>query len=164
MNTKLITAALMMAFTVLAYAQDTNATLSLDGKRVLALTVPAAAKITSTNGYLHIGTTNLSLHVWAVTNAATVSEAVPRAADIIKTEFVKFTPAAPMDMTIAGAPAKHVVGSGNEADDNDPGNAEVVFFTVGGHVFAGCVHGEADDASKARPAMMTVLRTARTPQ
>jgi hypothetical protein len=65
-----------------------------------------------------------------------------------------------MDLVIAGAPAKHVTGSGNEADDGDPGNAEVVFFVAGGRVFAGCVHGEADDSSKARAAMMTVLNTA----
>ena len=42
-------------------------------------------------------------------------------------------------------------------------DAEVVFFVVGGRVFAGCVHGEADDASKARAAMMAVLNTAQTP-
>ena len=82
------------------------------------------------------------------------------AADIIKSEFLKFKTNMVMDMIVAGSPAKHVTGSGNEADDGDPGNAEVVLFTVGGHVFAGCVHGEADDASKARAAMMTVLRTA----
>ena len=146
-----------------AAAQETSATLSLAGQPVLGFKVPSAAKITSTNGYLHIETSNLSLHVWAVTNATTISDAVPRAADIIKSEFVKFKPASTMDMTIAGSPAKHVIGPGNEADDNDPGNAEVVFFTVGGKVFAACVHGEADDASKARPAMMTVLRTAYAP-
>jgi hypothetical protein len=64
---------------------------------------------------------------------------------------------------IAGAPAKHIIGPGNEADDGDPGNAEVVLFVVGGRVFAGCVHGEFDDASRARPAMMAVLQTAHAP-
>ena len=40
---------------------------SVDGKPVpLALTTaPAAAKVTSSNGYVNIKTTNMSLHVWA---------------------------------------------------------------------------------------------------
>ena len=148
-----------MSLAALAAAQDTNVTLSVDGKPALALKVPAAAKVISANGYVKILTTNLTLHVWAVTNAKTVNEALPRVGEIIKSEFLNFKANAVMDMEVAGAPAKHVIGSGNEADDHDPGNAEVVLFVVGGHVFAGCVHGEADDAAKARPAMMAVLKT-----
>ncbi len=152
--------AVILSLPFVAAAQQTNATLSMAGTPILALTVPAAAKITSTNGYLHIETTNLSLHIWAdITNGWKVNDAVPRTAEIIKSEFVKFKAATTLDMTIAGSAAKHVIGSGNEADDNDPGNAEVVFFTVAGRVFVACVHGEADDASKARPAMMSVLQT-----
>jgi hypothetical protein len=152
-----------MSFSALASAQDTNVTLSVDAKPALVLKAPAAAKVISTNGFLRIQTANLTLYVWAVPNAKTANDALPRAADIIKSEFLKFKTNAIMDMVIAGAPAKHVTGSGNEADDGDPGNAEVVFFVVGGRVFAGCVHGEADDASKARAAMMAVLNTAQTP-
>jgi hypothetical protein len=153
-------AALFTAALSRAAAQSVSATLSVDAKPALALSVPAAAKLTTTNGYLRIEATNLTLHVWAVPNAKTADEALPRAAEIIKSEFLNFKTNAVMDMNIAGAPAKHVLGSGNEADDHDPGNAEVVFFVVGGRVFAGCVHGEADDASKARAAMMAVLKTA----
>jgi len=141
-----------------------SATLSVDGKPALALTVPRSAKFTSTNGYLRVQTSNLTLHVWAVANATTVMEALPRTAEIIKSEFLNFKTTATMDMDIAGTPAKHVTGSGNEADDHDPGNAEVVVFVIGGHVFAGCVHGEADDAAKARVAMMAVLKTAQSPR
>jgi hypothetical protein len=156
-------ASIIMSLAAMASAQDKSAALSVDGKPALALRVPAKAKVTATNGYLNIQATNLSLHVWAVPNAKTAGEALPRAADIIKSEFLNFKTNAVMDMTIAGGPAKHVTGSGNEADDHDPGNAEVVFFVVGGHVFAGCVHGEADDASRARVAMMVVLKTAQAP-
>ena len=150
----------LIAVAASADGPATDATLFLDRVPVLGLTIYAEAKITSTNGYLHVVTTNLSLHVWAVTNAATVDAAVSHAAEIIKSEFVKFKHSSTMDVTIAGSSGKHVIGPGNEADDNDPGNAEVVFFSTGGKVFAACVHGEADDASKARPAMMSVLRTA----
>jgi hypothetical protein len=147
----------------LAAAPTTNITLSVDAKPALVLKAPAAARVLSTNGYVRIQTTNLTLYVWAVPNAKTANDALPRAADIIKSEFLKFKTNAVMDLVIAGAPAKHVTGSGNEADDGDPGNAEVVLFVVGGRAFAGCVHGEADDAAKARAAMMTVLNTAQTP-
>jgi len=143
-----------------ASAEDKSVTLSVEGKPALVLQVPAAAKITSSNSYVNVKTTNMSLHVWAVPHAKTAADAVPRAAELIKSEFIKFKTKASMDMIIANAPAKHVTGSGNEADDGDPGNAEVVFFVVGGQVFAGCVHGEFDDASRARAPMMAVLQTA----
>jgi hypothetical protein len=158
-----IIAALLSTAPSHAAVQSMSATLLVDLKPVLSLSAPWPGKQTSTNGYLRIEATNLTLHVWAVPNAKTANEALPRAAEIIKSEFLNFKTNAIMDMTIAGAPAKHVLGSGNEADDHDPGNAEVVFFVVGGRVFAGCVHGEADDASKARAAMMAVLKTAQSP-
>jgi hypothetical protein len=160
---RLLASIFIMSIAVRASAQDKNVTLSVDGKPALALRAPAAAKVTSSNGYVHIRTTNMSLHVWAVPNARTANDAVPRAAELVKSEFIKFKTTAAMDMVIAGAPARHVTGSGNEADDGDPGNAEVVFFVVGGHVFAGCVHGEFDDAARARAPMMAVLQTAHAP-
>jgi hypothetical protein len=146
-----------------ASAQNQDVTLYVDGKPALDLQVPAAAKLAFSNDYINIRTTNMSLHVWVVPKARTVSDAVPRAAKLIKSEFIKFTASSAEDIVIAGAPAKHVIGSGNEADDGDPGHAEVVFFLVGGRVFAGCVHGEFDDASRARAPMMAVLQTAHAP-
>ena len=59
----------MLAFALLilmagpVLAQKHTATLSVDGKPLLALKVPPAAKVTSTNGYLNVHTTNMSLHV-----------------------------------------------------------------------------------------------------
>ena len=158
-----IFAALLSGAASRAAAQSVSATLSVDAKPALSLNVPAAAKITSTNGYLRIEATNLTLYVWAVPNAKTANEALPRAAELIRSEFTHFKTNAIMDMTIAGALARHVLGSGKEADDGDPGNAEVVLFVVGGRVFAGCVHGEFDDASRARAPMMAVLQTAHMP-
>jgi hypothetical protein len=153
----------IMSTLVRVSAQDKDITLSVGGKPALALLVPAAAKVTSSNAYVNIRTTNMSLHVWAVPNARTAKEAVPRLAELIQSEFIKFKTTSTEDLVVAGAPARHVIGSGNEADDGDPGNAEVVFLVVGGHVFAGCVHGEFDDASRARAPMLAVLQTAHLP-
>ena len=82
---------------------------------------------------------------------------------MIKSEFVKFKAMSVKDLTIAGAPAKDVIGAGNEADDGDPGHAEVILFEVADHVFAACVHGEFDDAFREKEPMMAVLKTAHAP-
>ena len=160
---RLLASTFILAIAASASAKDTNVTLSLDGKAALVLQAPAAAKVTSSNGYVNIRTDKMSLHVWVVPNASAAGEAVPRAAELIRSEFIKFKTTTVEDMIIADAPAKQVTGSGNEADDGDPGNAEVVFFVVGGHVFAGCVHGEFDDAARARAPMLAVLQTAHAP-
>jgi hypothetical protein len=160
---RLLTSFVFASFATLALAQDTSATLSVDGKPILALQVPADAKVTSSNGYVNIHTSKMSLHVWAVPKAKTVEKALPHTAEIIKSEFIKYTITYTEDMVVAGAPAKHVIGSGNEADDGDPGHAEVVLFAVGKHIFAACVHGEFDDASRARAPMLAALQTAHAP-
>jgi hypothetical protein len=160
---RILTSLLITFMAALASAQETSVTLSVDGKPALLLQVPSAARITSSNAYVNIHTTNMSLHVWAVPNAKTANDALSRTGDLIRTEFIKFKPAAIKDLVIAGASAIHVTGAGNEADDGDPGNAEVVLFVVGDQVFAGCVHGEFDDASRARAPMMAVLKTAHAP-
>jgi len=135
----------------------------MDGKAVLQVTMPAGAKATSVNGFLKITTTNLQLYVWFVPNTKTVAEALPHAAEIIKSEFVKFQPAATNEVQIAGTPAKDLTGPGEEADDNDPGNAETIFFAAGGRVFAACVHGEGEEAKPEHAPMMAVLNTAKAP-
>ena len=166
MNTsimRLLSSLFLTFMAVQASAQDSSVTLSVDGKPALVLQAPSAAKITSSNAYVNIRTTNMSLHVWAVSDAKIADDAAPRAGDLIKSEFKNFKPRAVKDLVIAGAPAKHVSGPGNEADDDDPGNAEVVLFEVGDHVFAACVHGEFDDASRALAPMMAMLKTAHAP-
>jgi hypothetical protein len=159
----LLASIFIMSTVALASAQDKNVTLAMGGVPALELKVPAAAKVTFSNDYINIRTTSMSLHIWAVPKAKTVNDAVPRAAKLIKSEFINFKITSTEDTVIAGAPAKHITGSGNEADDGDPGHAEVVFFVVGRRVFAACVHGEFDDASRARAPMLAMLRTAHAP-
>jgi len=153
----------IVAFTALASAQDTPITVSADGAPVLALRVPRGAKVTTTGNHTAIKATNLTLHIWTVANAKTPDDAIPGVAGLITSEFTNFKATSTNIITIAGAPARHLLGPGTEADDGDPGNAEVVLFAIGGRVFAGCVHGEFDEAARARTAMMAVLKTAQTP-
>jgi hypothetical protein len=154
--------ALFLSVIPFARAQTNEATLSVDGKAALVLKLPAGGKVSmSTNGYLKVLAKDLELYIWAVPKAKTVDDAVPRVADIIKSEFIEFKSASVKDVQVAGATAKDINGPGNEADDEDPGNAEVVIFAVGGKVFAACVHGEDTNAAKEHNPMMSLLATAR---
>jgi hypothetical protein len=98
-----------------------------------------------------------------VPTAKTIAEAVPQAAAIIKSEFTDFALSETKHITVAGHDADHLFGKGAEADDGDPGAAEVVIFTVGKHVFAACVHGEKNEAAQRRPEMLNLLKTAKAP-
>src|SRR5580658_1742968 len=89
--TRFLASVFGLALALTASAQDKTVTLLADGKPALALLVPTAAKIASSNNYVNIHTTNMSLHIWAVTGAKTVDDAVPRVGEIIKSEFIKFT-------------------------------------------------------------------------
>ena len=78
------------------------------------------------------------IYLWDVPGAKTVADAVPQAGKIIKSEFVEFAASETKDLKVAGHDAKHLMGKGEEADDNDPGSADVVIFTDGAHVPAAC--------------------------
>jgi hypothetical protein len=157
-----ISATISFLLVAVASAQET-VTLTVDGKPALVLQAPVSAKTTSSNAYVNIKTAKLSLYIWAAPDAKVAKDAMPRVAELIKSEFVKFQTTSVKDITIAGAPAKDVIGSGNEADDGDPGHAEVILFEAGDHVFAACVHGEFDDAFREKEPMMAVLKTVHAP-
>ena len=159
----LIVGLLFGGITVAAYAQEKPLTVSADGAPALVLQIAQGAKVTVTGEHTVVQATNLTLHLWPVSGVQSPSEALPRVPELIKGEFINYKPSATNDLTIAGVPAKHVLGKGNEADDGDPGGAEVVLFAVGKHVFAACVHGEFDDAARASKPMMAVLQTAKAP-
>jgi hypothetical protein len=157
----LITLALT-SFSAVA-AGETNLTISVDGAAALVLRIPQAANVTVTGDHTVVQTTDTTFHLWPIASAKIPDEALPRVADLIKGEFINFKPKSTNDLLIAGAPARHVSGTGNEADDGDPGAAEVVLFVAGKHVFAACAHGEFDDAVRRTKVMMVVLKTARAP-
>ncbi len=89
--------------------------------------------------------------------SATVDAAVAEAANLIASEVTEFKPTTTTDLTIAGAQAKQLIGKGTEADDGDPSNAEVAFFTVGKQVFVLVSHGEGDGPTKAHGTIAAVL-------
>ncbi len=147
-------------FSASAFAADTkDITLEAGGKPTLTAEVPKSAEVTTKKDKTTIAEKNVRIYIWPVASAKTVADAVPHAAEIIKSEFVKFDGKALDPLKLMGHEAKHLTGKGEEADDNDPGTADVVIFTDGKHVFAACVHGEGDEATKQRPELLKVLKS-----
>jgi hypothetical protein len=159
----IIVGLLLTGIASLVSAQEKAVTISAGGAPALVLHVAQNAEVTATESRTVVKAKDLTLYLWPVSGVKTPTEALPRVADLIKSEFVNFKPSATNELSIAGAPAQRVIGKGNEADDGDPGAAEVVLFTTGKQVFAACIHGEFDDAARASKPMMAVLQSAKAP-
>ena len=127
----------------------------------LDLNAPDGAKVIVKGGKTTISTKKLWLYIWAVPNAKTVGEALPQVNEIIKSEVTDFVIGSTEVISVAGGDATHLKGKGTEADDGDPGTADVVVFAAGKNVFAACVHGEGAEAAKERSDMLSVLKTAK---
>ncbi len=109
---------------------------------MLKLTAPAGTESVAKDGSLKLDAPKYIAEVWLVSGAKTVDEAMGKVSSQIVSEFKNFKPNQTTDLTVAGSPAKRMVGAGQEADDGDPGKADVIVFKVGDHVFVGCYHGE----------------------
>jgi len=142
-------------------AQETNLTIVAGGTPAMSIKIPQSANVTVTGDHTVVQTKETTFHIWSLDKLKTSEEALPQISDIIKAEFVNFKPDTTNQMTVADAPALHISGKGNEADDGDPGAAQIVLFTAGKHVFAACAHGEFDDAVRRSKEMMKMLKSAR---
>ena len=140
------------------------ATVTADGKPVVKLTLPAGWSSAASGAKVVLLPTGGAPHVqvWAIP-AASVAEAEKAVAVLIASEVTEFKAGTASDLTVAGKPARQVVGTGKEADDGDPSNAEVTVFTVGGKVFLLVAHGEGDGTAKKHADLAAVLASAAAP-
>ena len=152
---------ILAGLTSAALAQETNVTLSQAGVPVLSLSVPAGSKVYPSQQKTTIVTPGMYLYVWGVPDAGKAADALPRVATVIKGDVVDFKAGRTNAITVAGAPAFHLIGRGTEADDGDASTADVVVFAAGKRVFVACVHGEGNDASLERQPMLDALKTAK---
>ena len=146
-----------------AMAQERVITVLADKTPALELTVPAGAKITPSKNKTVIQTSEMFLHVWPVSGAKSLADVQARLGDVIAGDVLKFAPSTTNTLTVAGAPAVHLIGKGVEADDGDDATADVVIFSAGSRLFVACVHGEGNDASRERKPMLELLKTAKKP-
>jgi hypothetical protein len=152
----------------LAHAADAAPapiTVAVAGKPALKLTVPAGWKSVATGDVTTLLPPEGAPHVqlWPVAGAATVAAAEAIAAATIVPQVKDFTVAKRSELTVAGAPAVQLTGTGTEADDGDPANAEVTLFTVGGAVYVLCAHGEGDGTAKRHDDLLKALATVAAP-
>jgi hypothetical protein len=134
-------------------------------KPVLGLRLPAYWSSDGKAGKTTLMQDQWDVHIqlWSLDNVRSVQDAVAMVPDLIKDEVTHFKARTRKTIKVAGAPAEHIIGHGTEADDNDPSNAEVYLFTVGGKVFLLCAHGEINGAAKARNAIIKMLASAKRP-
>ncbi|HET6251923.1 MAG TPA: hypothetical protein VFE47_29830 [Tepidisphaeraceae bacterium] len=132
------------------------------GTNVLRLTLLPDSKCVAKDGSLHINAPQIEVEMWLVAGAKTVDEAAAHVSQQIVSEFKDFTVTHTTDLTVAGAPAKRLVGTGHEADDGDPGKADVIVFKVGNHIFVACTHGESL-MSIAQDGMLTMVQSVQAP-
>ena len=153
----------MALITASAIAEDKNITIAAGGRPALILRVPESAEVGTKGEKTTIQTKSLRIYIWAVPGASTVAEVVPRVGEIIKSEFLEYIVESSESLKVAGREALLLMGKGEEADDNDPGTADVVIFSEGSEVFAACVHGEGREAAKERPDLLKVLGSVARP-
>jgi hypothetical protein len=107
----------------------------------------------------------LEVHVqlWNVPKVSSVAASVSLVPALIKGEVTDFKTTSSEDIEVAGGKGKHLIGTGTEADDGDPSNAEVFLFPVAGKVFLICAHGEGKGAEQARAPILEMLATVKKP-
>ncbi len=132
------------------------------GHDVLSLEAPVDANCTLADGSVKVESKEGYVEFWVAKSARTVEEGVARVKMQIASEFKDFTPTGTTELTVSGSPAKQVMGTGHEADDNDPGTAEVIVFKVGGRIFVACTHGETLRPS-AQELMLKMVQSAKAP-
>jgi hypothetical protein len=133
-----------------------------EGRDVLLLAVEPQATCTLKDGSAHLQSKEGQVDIWLVRGARTVDEGVTRIPEQISTEFKEFKTTASTEMTVAGAAARRLSGTGSEADDGDPGQADVIVFSAGGRIFVACAHGESL-LSSAQRWMATLVQSSRAP-
>lgn len=158
MRTLLLAFALASSITLLAAEPASQAIVQHGGKPAFSLTLPAGwdAIQADEKTVIHPGAKHPHIQVWA-TKAKDLAAATAEVAAVVVSEVTHFTPTSTTDLKIAGAPAKHLIGTGEEADDGDPSNADVTLFTVNGVVYVLVNHAEGDGAAKKRDDLSQAL-------
>ena len=134
------------------------------GKQVLRIFAPAESTWTLAEGTIHLKAPDGYVDIWLVRDAKSLEDAARHVPDAIASEFKGFkqTSSIPFTGGPGGRQGLRLGGSGVEADDNDPGTADVVVFQAGSRFFIACTHGETLRAG-AQALMQTLVRTAVVP-
>lgn len=132
------------------------------GKPAVGLTIPEGWTAIPVDAKTSIKTAQKHPHiqVWATT-AADLAAAHKDVAKIVESEVTHFVDEKTQDLTVGGAKAIALIGTGEEADDGDPSQAEVTFFSMGTVVYVMIAHGEGDGAAKQQAVLRGILASAK---
>ena len=121
-STFLVIVLLTTSFSLSA-AADTAA-ITTDGKPVVTVTLPTGWSSVMSGEKMVLLPPGGAPHVqmWQL-SAASVADAETNAATAIVSQVTEFKLTSATALTIAGNPARQLVGTGLEADDGDPSNA-----------------------------------------
>lgn len=162
---KQIFSILFLFAVAVAMATDVSTVITVAGKPALTLQLPAGAEI-KTEGErtsIRAAKAQIYLQLWPLAKAKTVEAGLSLLPDLLAAKDVTdFKVTTTNHITVAGAPALHLVGGGKEQDDGDPSEADVVVFSVENKFFAACVHGEHRIPAEVT-AMLKVLASAKLP-
>jgi hypothetical protein len=129
------------------------------GGQTLQVVLPDGWKSSVNNEVLSLlppqGTPHVQL--WQVIGMTKLGEAAAQAQTLVVGQVKDFAVTNTTDLTVAGAPAKQLIGTGTEADDGDPSNAEITFFSVGGVFYVLCAHAEGDGIAERHADLIAVL-------
>ena len=146
-------------------AETTPVVVASDGKPAIALQLPKGAVVKTADGRTDVSAPDalLFFQLWHASKAKSLDDAVGMVSGLLEKWDVKgFKLTETKAITVAGSPAKQLFGTGTEADDGDPSQAEVIVFTVGGRIFVACTHGERNEPAEQK-AMLAALQTAKQP-
>lgn len=123
----------------------------------------AGARCSGTDGYLRIESpTRAKTFIWLDAQATTIDDGIAHIPHTIESEFKNFTATSTDAFAAGNIHGKRIHGTGAEADDDDPGFADVIVFSSSGHIFVACVHGE-DLHKSDQEWMVKVVQSAKTP-
>ncbi len=163
MRPSIVLPALALAAALKALPAADVTVLTGDGADAVTLDLPSDWKVWPDPGIARIEVPDhaphLELHrLRDVTDPAAVVDRVPA---LIVGAVTGFMVGHKESLIIAGRPAIRLIGTGTEADDGDPANAEVVLFSVAGKTLMLVAHGEGEGAAKRRSDLATMLTTAK---
>lgn len=137
-------------------------TMQSGGRNILQITGPANLRPKAGDGSLDLDGPQYEVEFWLVPGAQSLDAATNRITPLIADQFKDFKPDHTTSLAVAGAPAKRIHGTGHEADDGDPGEANVIVFKLGNRVFVACHHGEVLTPA-GEQALDTLVQTAQNP-
>jgi hypothetical protein len=123
------------------------------------LTVPDGWTAAVSQGTTTLIAPQKTPHIQLRALAIPAAEAHTKVATLVADQVKDFAAATTEAVTLGSLPAVRLTGTGTEADDGDPSNAEITLVTVGTTTVLVISHGEGKGAADRSPELARILAT-----